>query len=183
MSKKVITGRARASYVNVFRPRKNDLSGKEEYSMMVIVPKSDKKTVSALKDAAQGAADERWGGKPPKGIRMPLRDADREADDAGEPVQAHLKGCYFMNVKSNDKPGLVDKNRMEVIDANEFQSGDYCRVSLNAFAYDVNGNRGVSFGLQNIQVLDKGEPLGSKARAEDEFDDWSDDESGEDWAA
>lgn len=183
MSKKVITGRVRASFVNVFRPRKNDLSGKEEYSMMVIVPKSDTKTVSALKDAAKAAADERWGGKPPKGLRMPLRDADREAADSGEPVQAHLKDSYFLNVKSNIKPGLVDKNRMEVIDPTEFQSGDYCRVSLGAYSYDVNGNRGVSFGLQNVQVLDKGEPLGGRSRAEDEFDDWSDDDGEDDWAA
>lgn len=183
MSKKVITGRVRASFVNVFRPRKNELSGKEEYSMMIIVPKSDKKTVSALMAAAKTAADERWGGKPPKGLRLPLRDADKEAEESGDPAQAHLKDSYFMNVKSNNPPGLVDKARMEVLDSTEFQSGDYCRVSLNAFSYDINGNRGVSFGLQNVQVLDKGEPLGSRSRAEDEFDDWSDDEGEDDWAA
>jgi hypothetical protein len=42
---KVITGTVRGSYVNVFRPRTNDLSGKEEYSMMLLIPKQDKTTV------------------------------------------------------------------------------------------------------------------------------------------
>lgn len=184
-SKKVITGKVRASFVNVFRPRTNDLSGKEEYSMMVIIDKGDTKTVSAIRAASEAVAAERWGGKPPKGLRKPLRDADAEAVESGEPAQAHLKGKLFMNVKSNNKPGLVDKQRMGVIDPTEFQSGDYCRVSLNAFAYDVNGNRGTSFGLQNVQVLGKGEHLGSSSRAEDDFDDVSDDddEDPDSWAA
>lgn len=182
-SKKVITGRVRASFVNVFRPRTNDLSGKEEYSMMIIIDKADKQTVSAIRAAADAVTADRWGDKPPKGLRKPLRDADKEADDNGETALDHLKGKYFMNVKSNNKPGLVDKQRMEIIDPTEFQSGDYCRVSLNAFAYDVNGNRGISFGLQNVQVLGKGEPLGGSSRAEDDFDDVSDDDESEDWAA
>ncbi len=35
--KKVITGEVRASYVNIFKTRFNDLSGKEEYSMMILI--------------------------------------------------------------------------------------------------------------------------------------------------
>lgn len=183
-SKKVITGKVRASYVNVFRPRTNDLSGKEEYSMMIIIDKADKKTVGAIRAATEAVVEERWNGKPPKGLRKPLRDADKEAEDSGEKVEPHLAGKFFMNIKSNQKPGLVDKQRMEIIDPTEFQSGDYCRVSMNAYAYDVNGNRGVSFGLNNVQVMGKGEPLGSSTRAEDDFDDVSDDdESDADWAA
>lgn len=184
MGTKVITGKVRASYVNVFRPRQNNLSGTEEYSMMIIIPKDDEKTVDALKAAIKEAAQSKWP-KPPKGLRSPLRDADAEAEAEGEDAAPHLVGCYFMNVKSKQKPQVVDRQRYEITEPSAFQSGDYCRVSLGAFAYDVNGNRGVSFGLNNVQVLAKGEPLGGgQARARDEFDDWEeDDDLDEDWAA
>lgn len=180
-AKKVITGKVRASYVNVFRPRLNDLNGEEEYSMQLIIPKADTATVGKIKDAIKEAANDKWAGKPPKGLRNPLRDADAEAQAADEPVAPHLKGCYFMNVKNKQRPGLVDKDKLEVLDAQEFQSGDYCRASINAYAYDTKGNRGVAFGLNNVQVLAKGDPLGNRTRAEDDFDEWEDDEDSESW--
>jgi hypothetical protein len=44
------------------------------------------------------------------------------------------------------------------------------RVSLNAYAYSQAGNNGVSFGLNNILLLKKGQPLGgSKPSAADDF--------------
>ena len=171
MSKKVVTGKVRGSYVNVFRPRMNDMSGKDEYSMAILIPKSDEKTVSKIKAAIEEAKKDKFGSKTPSNFRSPMRDGDEERPD-DEAYQGH----YFMNIKSQNRPGIVDKNRDEVIDTAAFISGDYCRVSMNAYAYDVSGNRGVAFGLGNVQVLEKGEPLTSRARAEDEFDDWEDEE-------
>lgn len=171
MSKKVVTGKVRGSYVNVFRPRLNDMSGQDEYSMSLLIPKSDTATVAKIKAAINAAKAEKFPGKTPANFRSPLRDGDEERGD--DPAYV---GHWFMNVKSKNKPGIVDKDRNEVIDADEFVSGDYCRVSINAYGYDVSGNRGVSFGLGNVQVLAKGEPLSSRARAEDDFDDdWNDD--------
>lgn len=169
-------GKIRSSYVNVFSPKKNDLSGNEEYSLMLLIPKSDKETIDSLKAAIKDAVGRKWGDKrPPNNLRFPLRDGDEEKDGV-EPYT----GCYFMNVKSKDKPGIVDRNLQPVIEPSEFQSGDYCRVSINSFAYDRSGNRGISFGLNNIQVLAKGEPLGGKSRPEDDFSSWDDGNSEED---
>lgn len=175
MTTKVVTGKARGSYVNVFRPRINDMNGKEEYSMSLLIPKEDRKTVDRINDAVKEAARKKFGDKVPAKFRHPLRDGDEE-----RPEDAAYKGHYFLNVKSQQKPGIVDKNRQEVIDSSDFISGDYCRVSMNCYAYDVSGNRGAAFGLGNVQVLAKGEPLTSQARAEDDFDDW-DDEGEDDW--
>lgn len=165
MSKKVITGKVRASYVNVFRKKVNAQSGKEEYSLQLLIPKSDKKTVEKIEAAIAAATEGKWGKKAPAKLRNPLRDGDEEHGIA--PYVGH----YFMNVKSDNKPQVVDGGLQEIIDERDFQSGDYCRVSINAYAYDVTGNRGVSFGLNNIQVLAKGEPLGgTSSRASDDFD-------------
>lgn len=171
MSTKVVTGKVRGSYVNVFRPRVNDMNGKEEYSMSLLIPKTDEQTVGKINAAVKEAARKKFGDKIPAKFRHPLRDGDEE-----KPEDDAYSGHFFLNVKSQQKPGIIDKDRQEVIDSNAFLSGDYCRVSMNAYAYDVSGNRGCAFGLGNIQVISKGEPLTSQARAEDDFDDWEDDE-------
>ena len=165
---RVVTGEVRASYVNVFKPRMNDLSGKDEYSMTLLIPKSDKKTIADLKAAGAAAKEVKWGGKVPKGVKFPIHDGDGEkpnGGDYGEECADH----WVLNVRSNYKPGVVDANVQPIMDQSEFQSGDYCRVSLNAFAYD-NKRKGVGFGLNNIQVLRKGDPLGGHSDASSDFD-------------
>lgn len=168
---KVVTGKVRGSYVNVFRPRMNEYNGREEYSICILIQKSDSDTISKIQAAIKAAATKKWGAKIPANFRSPLRDGDDERPD-----DAAYANQYFVNLKSRDKPGVVDVNRDEVINSFEFASGDYCRVSMNAYAYDRSGNRGVSFGLGNVQVLAKGEPLSSRARAADEFTLWGDDD-------
>lgn len=175
MSKKIVTGKVRGSYVNVFASRMNDMSGKEEYSMSILIPKEDKETVARIRAVVAEVTKEKWGGKVPGNLRQTLRDGDSERPD--DPAYA---GHYWLNLKSKDRPGIIDKARKEVTDPREFVSGDYCRVSMSAYAYDFNGNRGVAFGLGNIQVLGRGEPLSGRARAEDEFDDFEEDDAGDD---
>jgi hypothetical protein len=43
-------------------------------------------------------------------------------------------------------------------------------VSVTAYAYDVSGNKGVTLGLNNVQMYGGGERLLGGPRAEDEFD-------------
>ena len=76
-----------------------------------------------------------------------------------------------MNIRTDQRPGIVDADRQLLIEADDFISGDYGRVSMNGYAYEQKGNRGVGFGWNNAQFLRKGEPLGGRARAEDYFGD------------
>ena len=170
--KKVFTGVVRASYVNVFNTKFNDLSGKDEYSLMILIPKKDKETVSKIKKAIDFAREGKWKDKTPKGFSTTFKDGDDEEiiPESVEVGDAPYAGHYFMNLKTSTKPGVVDRNLDKIIDESTFRSGDYCRVSIVAFAYDQKGNRGISFALHNIQVLKKGEPLGGQSRAEDDFD-------------
>lgn len=165
---KVTTGECRGSFVNVFKPRMNDLSGKEEYSMTLLIPKDDKKTLDALAGAANAAKEAKWGSKIPAGVQSPLHDGDQEKPNGG-PYGDECAGHMVLNVKSNYQPGVVDKQVQPVIDPTEFTSGDYCRASLNCYAYD-NKRKGVGYGLNNIQVLRKGDPLGGHSKAESDFD-------------
>jgi hypothetical protein len=160
MSTRVVTGKCRFSYFNALASRKNELSGKEEFSTQVLVPKADTETVAALKAAAKEALVAKFGDKIPKNVRNPLRDGDTETKPDGSPLGPEYAGHFFFNAKSTNKPGAVDANGHDLIGSDDIASGDYGRVSLNAYAYSQAGNNGVSFGLNNIMLVAKGEPLG-----------------------
>lgn len=169
---KVVTGKVRLSYVNIFRSRSFQQGQDAKFSLCALIPKDDKATLKKIKAAieaaiAQGVA-EKWGGKKPANLKLPLRDGDDErADEAPE-----YEGMYFFNANSNQKPGIVDKNCNEILDPEEVYSGCWGRVSVNFYPYNTNGNKGVGVGLNNVQKLRDGERLGaSRASAESDFGD------------
>lgn len=162
MTTKVVTGEVRFSYANVMRPRVNTMNGKEEYSTQVLIPKSDKETVAAMKAAAKAALQAKWGDNIPGKPRNPLRDGDTEKRSDGSPLGPEYADHYFATVKTSAdrKPGVVDVKGRDLIDSDAIVSGDYGRVSLNAYVYDTKGNRGVAFGLNHVMLSRKGEQLG-----------------------
>lgn len=165
---KVITGvNTRLSYFHGWDPVSIN-GGAEKYSVSVLIPKSDKETISAINAAIDAAIEEgvaKFGGKKPSkaAIKLPLRDGDTERDDAA------YKGHYFINANSTIAPQIVDRSVKPILDRNEVYSGCYARVSLNFFAFNSNGSKGIACGLGNIQKVRDGEPLGGKATAADDF--------------
>jgi hypothetical protein len=163
---KVVTGKVRFSYPNVFEPKSVNGSA-PRYSVSLIISKSDKKTLGKIKTAIDTVKKEgahKWGGKVPANLRLPLRDGDTDrADDEA------YANSYFINVNSNTKPGIVDGDLNPIMDQSEFYAGCYGRASIVFFAYNTNGSRGISAALQNLQKLEDGEPLGGKSRPEDDF--------------
>jgi hypothetical protein len=166
MSNKVITGKVRFSYANVFEPK--SINGSEpKYSVSLIIPKEDKVTIDKIKAAIEVAKQEglsKLGGKIPANLKTPLRDGDIDRPD--DPAYAD---SYFVNANSTIRPGIVDANLQPIIDSTEFYSGCYGRASIVFYAYNANGNKGIACGLQNLQKLEDGEPLGGRSRAEDDF--------------
>ena len=164
MTDNVLTPKFRASFANVFRPGKAMEEGKApKYSLTMLFEKGA--DLSKLKAAAAQAAKDKWGDKPPKQMRSPFRDQG-EKEFAG-----YVEGAVFINATSDKKPGLVDAKVQDIIDESDFYSGCYARATVRAFAYSKAGNNGVAFGLQNVQKLADGEPLGGGgAKASDEFE-------------
>lgn len=173
---KVVTGKVRFSYAHVFSPQQDLNGGDAKYSVSILIPKEDKKTVGAINKAIQDAIEEgissKFNGKRPASLKLPLRDGDLEKDD--DPA---YKNMWFVNAKSSTRPGVVDKNLMEIIDPEEFYSGCWGRASVTFYAFSVNGNRGIAVGLNNLQKLADGERLGGgRASAESDFGDGFDEE-------
>lgn len=171
---KFITGVGRCSYLNINQPRAMEDGQKPKYSVSFIIPKSDTKTINGIKAAIKTAYEEgagtlRGSGKSVPAldsIKNPLRDGDTERPD--DPAYAN---SYFINASSLTQPGVVDVNCQTIIDPSELYSGIYGRISVNFYAYNKNGNRGVACGLNNLQKVKDGEPLGGVSRAEDDFND------------
>ena len=169
---KVITGiNTRWSYANVWEAKSIN-GGRPKYSVSLIIPKSDTVTVNKIKAAIQAAYEEgesklKGNGKSVPAlsvIKTPLRDGDVERPDDGA-----YAGCYFINANSDSAPGIVDADRQPILERSEVYSGVYGRASINLYAFNSNGNRGIACGLNNLQKIRDGEPLGGKARAEDDF--------------
>lgn len=164
---KVITGVVRLSYANVWQPASINGSA-EKYSVSVIIPKSDTKTINAINAAVDLAIKEsagKFGGKIPNkaSLKLPLRDGDAERDDEA------YKDSYFVNANSKTAPQIVDKDLNPILDKTEVYSGCYARVSLTFYAFNSNGNKGIACGLGNIQKIRDGESLGGRSSAEDDF--------------
>jgi len=170
MTTRVTTGEVRTSYFSALSARKNEMNGKDEFSTQILIPKTDTATLAALKAAAKEALAAKFGDKIPKNVRNPLRDGDTETKTDGSPLGREYAGHFFCNVKSTSKPGAIDTHGNDLIGNDDIVSGDYIRVSLNAYAYSQAGNNGVSFGLNNILLVRKGEPLGgAKPTAASDF--------------
>ena len=165
---KVITGKnTRLSYFHGWEPTSIN-GGPERYSVSVLIPKDDKETVKAINDAVDAAIEEgiaKFGGKKPNkaAIKLPLRDGDTEREDEA------YAGHWFINANSKTAPQIVDKAVKPILDRDEVYSGCYARVSLNFYAFNSNGNKGIACGLGNIQKIRDGEPLGGRSSATDDF--------------
>jgi len=167
---KVVTGVVRFSYLHVWEPSAVDEGQDPKYSASLIIPKSDKKTLKAIKEAIENAKvqgkSNKFGGKIPANLKTPLRDGDEDRPD-----DEAYENSYFVNANSKTKPGIVDKDCNKILDQDEVYSGCYGRASITFYPFNTSGNKGIACGLNHLQKLKDGEPLGGRSTAENDFGD------------
>lgn len=121
-------------------------------------------------------------------IRLPWRDQEEVIEDKGYP-----EGSTFINARSTNPPGVVsvipdpsnDGKPAQIVNAKgdvryqdgtvlsgarEVYAGARGRGLLSVYAYDVSGNKGVSFGLNGVQVTGDGERLDGRQNPADVFE-------------
>lgn len=183
MSTKLITPEAILSYPHLHQPQPAKAGQKPKYSATLIFPKGT--DLSALRAAAIEAGRDKFGtGIKAGGKIIPIE----QAFDAGllrSPFRTDVlakgypEGSTFINIRSDNKPGVVynypapGTTKPAVVPderiKTEFYPGVFVRASVSAFGYEAEGNKGVSFGLNNVQLLRAGERLDGRVSAEDEF--------------
>lgn len=170
-STKVVTGKVRFCYVNVFEPTAMNEGEAPKYNVCILISKDDKvtidkinKAIAAAKEAGKAKLANKNGQLPADAaLKLPLRDGDVErADDPA------FKNCYFINANSNRKPSIVDRDLNPIMEKEEFYSGCYGRVSINFYAFNVS-SKGVAAGLNNLQKLEDGEMLAGGSTANEDF--------------
>ena len=171
----MIINDVRLDWVHLEEPRAAAEGAEPKYSITMIVPKHNHRQVVEIKAAMQAAIAAKWNGKPPKGLRSPLRDGDA-VDDAGDRVKsAEYKDCYFISA-ANKKPVdvVAGKDRSRAT-SEHMRSGNYASVKVGFYGYDTAGNRGVGCGLNGVWITRRGEPLGAASEpwAETEAEDFS----------
>lgn len=170
---KVVTGKVRFSYANVFTPKAMEEGGEAKYSISVLIDKKDTATIARINAAIDAAIEvgknklaDKNGRVNKAALKLPLRDGD--IDRADDPAYA---GKLFINASSNRKPGIIDADKLEITTPDEFYSGCYGRASINFYAFNARGNKGIAAGLQNLQKLEDGERLDGSSSAEEDFAD------------
>jgi hypothetical protein len=162
---KFVTGKVRFSFAHVFEPAET-LNKTMKYSVMILIPKSDKETVARFNKAFDDCKVSNaafFGGSVPKVLKGGLRDGATEREDDT------FADYYFINASSNEKPGVVDAELNPITDKDEFYSGCYGRASIVLYPYDATGSKGIAAGLNNIQKLEDGEKLGGGSSAASDF--------------
>jgi len=157
----LITPEFRAAFISVFRAtsmKNADGSvNKPKFSIRAAFPPTAK--LDALKKEAEMAAREKWGDKIPKTLRSPFR----TNEELENPIVGIGDDWIIMSFSANEdrRPGIVDSKLQDIIDDADVYSGAWYRAQVRAFAYESAGNKGVSFGLQNVQKLRDDDPLGN----------------------
>ena len=170
---KVVTGKVRLSYANIFEPK--SINGSDpKYSVSLIIPKDDTQQIEVIKQAIENAKERdkgKWNGKIPANLKLPLRDGDLE-----RPEDEAYANSYFINANSTRPPAVVgteiDRATGKAIrlGEDEVYSGCYARVSINFYGFNAAGNKGIACGLGNIQKIADGERLGGGSTAEEDFE-------------
>ena len=157
----IITPKFRAGFISVFKATSaknaDGTTNKPKFSVRACFPPDA--DLSALKRDAKAVAIEKWGDKIPKVIRSPFR-LNEELEN---PVPGIGDDWTIMTFSANEdrRPGVVDAKLQDIIDDVEVYSGAWYRAQVRAFAYENAGNKGVSFGLQNVQKLADDDPIGA----------------------
>lgn len=168
-SGKVITGKIRFSFAGqLYVPKQNE-QGVDKFGCSLLIPKTDKDTIAKMQAANEYVLRQKVSGQPEefyKQFPKTIHDGDGVRPSDGTAYSKECKGHWVVSVASNEKPEIVDENLQPMMD--KINSGDYGRVSLNAY-YFSGKNKGVTFGLNNVMFLERGERIDGRTDAATDF--------------
>ncbi len=174
----VRTGLVRFSFVSVFEMKHFDDASEDRYMITLLIPKDDKQGLDTINKAIENAKargiKEKWDGKLPKKLDLPLRDGEEKEDYEG------FAECMFINAKSRRRPKVVDKNLNPILDPEDLYSGCYGLAGISFFPYKTAGNCGIGVALDNVMKLKDGEALGGGTSVDTDFGDVDISEFGDD---
>ena len=155
------------SFPNIFTPRAPAEGAEPRYSLNLVFDDKAQNSpeYAAMQKEVIACAKEKFGDDVDmNSLRLPFRNAG-EKDYSG-----YDDGHMFVSAWSKKRPGLIDARRAEILDPNDIWPGQIARATIKPFAYNVSGNKGVSFALNNVQIVKRDMPrLDGRKAPEDDF--------------
>jgi hypothetical protein len=148
------------------RPQGGVMGGKMVYSCSLLFDKKAQASAEykAMQQACIKAAKDKFGADIKLAtLTLPFRNAG-EKEYAG-----YEDGFTYISPWSEQRPGIVDHNVEDILDVGGVYAGMKVRASISPFAWANTGRKGVSFGLNHIQVLKEGSRIDGRVTADKAF--------------
>lgn len=167
----------RFSYCNLFQPKApvNNPAGEPKFSVTILIPKTNTLAKALidqeLQKAIESGVSSKWNGQRPPMPAIPIHDGDGGRPSDGMPFGEECKGMWVMTAScSKDHPPfVVDRQVQNIIDPTAVYSGMWGNVSVNFFAYNSAGKKGIGCGLNGVQKVRDDTPLTSRVTAQEAF--------------
>jgi hypothetical protein len=154
---KAFTPPAVMMFNNLFAPRQNQDGSLGKYDILMVVKPKEQKSpywvdlVNKIKAAAALTHPK----LPLSKLTLPIQKPDALLEKGYDGVE---EGDMIIKAASKEKPGIVDRNAQDIINKSEVWSGQIVRAEVAVGGYDVNGKKGVTLYLDNVQVLKSNMP-------------------------
>lgn len=174
---RVTTGLVRVSYEHLFHPvkRSDDIDAAPKYSAVLLIPKTDIRTIAAIRTAIEKATlkgvQEKWNGKRPAMVSNTFHDGDMPRPSDGEAYGDECKGMMVLNVSATEKypPRIIDNHKQQILDETQIYSGVWGMANVDFYAYShKSGKKGISCGINIFMKIKDDTPLGGAAVNVDE---------------
>lgn len=174
-----LTKKVRLSYSSIWEAKsmldeKGNPTGTPKFAAQLLIPKTDTVTVERIKTAFKAAVElgksKKWNGEVPDTVKLSkvLKDGDKPNNNGK--LNEAAKNCWYISASAVTKPNVIDLDEVKITDQAKVYSGCFIRASINLFPYNFKGmSKGIGVGLNNIQKLSEGEPLGGRNTAEYDF--------------
>ena len=166
---KLLIGPGRLSFPKLFEPNSEEYGGK--YGCTILLPPGY--DFQPIRDALEAAAVEQWGEDKKKWPKMRTTPATIIKKAEEKELAGYEPGWFFINVSAKDRPGVVNGSLEDVTDPTEAYAGRWCMLSVNAYAWDNKFGKGVSLGLNNVQLRKHDDPFSGKGPAKNDFEEFA----------
>lgn len=150
LNTEVITGKVCFNDVNIWEDKLVKVKN-FEYSVCLLISKSDEKTLINIRKAIENAKKIGMNildNKLNLNIENPLKDGFEKSKDE------IYKDCYFINATNTNQPVILDKFNKPINNKEEFYNGCYGYALINFYAFNDNGNKGIACKINSIIKTD-----------------------------
>ena len=175
----IITPDARLSFPSLFQASAVLDSKVLKFGCTLLLPPDT--DLKPFKLAMKAAMEAEWG----KVIQLPASKNPLHACETypypNGRYSGYEDGWHFIRVSSKYRPAIVNRGNIPVTDEEQVYPGMWVRGFINAYAWThPTGGKGVSFGLQALQLVRDGERLDGRVDASSIFTPLEDLGDGED---